>query len=97
MFIQAGFFHFVDYRSDPISALDAEIRAAGNVANSLIVLPEHSISEGRTEPSQRNRARSSETGSFQSSRSAQRETESPSSLECSIAQPPENVHSVLRT
>jgi hypothetical protein len=39
MFVQAGFFHFVELHSDPLGALDAEIRAV-NTANSLIVLPE---------------------------------------------------------
>jgi hypothetical protein len=40
MFAQAGFFHFVELHDDPIAALDAEIRAAGGVTDSFIVLPE---------------------------------------------------------
>lgn len=40
MFSQAGFFHFVEHHSDPLGTLDAEIRSAGDVADSLVVLPE---------------------------------------------------------
>jgi hypothetical protein len=40
MFRQAGFFHFVEHHHDPLGALEAEIRATGNVADSLVVLPE---------------------------------------------------------
>lgn len=47
MFSQTGFFHFVEHHNDPLGALDAEIRATGNVANSLIVLPE-AFNLGRT-------------------------------------------------
>lgn len=40
MFSRAGFFHFVEHHSDPLGALDAEIRSTGDVADSLVVLPE---------------------------------------------------------
>lgn len=40
MFTHAGFFHFVEHHNNPLGALDTEIHAVGNVANSLIVLPE---------------------------------------------------------
>lgn len=40
MFSRAGFLHFVELHHDPLGVLDAELEAAGEVKESLIVLPE---------------------------------------------------------